>query len=107
VTVPLTVADVDRLSKRQRRRWVVRREWKGRSGYWFGCFKVPGSGDGYNPQRFGCPAVRVQKWYDDEGQSGCAHLTWSCSIYDNRPDICRRFPVGGPECRGSGRSEWR
>ena len=82
VTVPLTVADVDRLSKRQRRRWVVRREFKGRNGYWFALVAVPGA------DRFGCPALR-----------GGAETGWTCTIYDHRPAICRAFPVGGQECR--------
>ena len=39
------------------------------------------------------------------GDVGCQYLRGtpgqrcSCSIYENRPDICRRFPVGGAVCR--------
>ena len=39
------------------------------------------------------------------GDVGCQYLRGtpgqrcSCSIYENRPDICRRFPVGGVVCR--------
>ncbi len=32
--------------------------------------------------------------------------TMRCSIYEQRPQICRKFPMGGPYCRAE-RAEWR
>lgn len=35
-----------------------------------------------------------------EFECRCKHLgnRGECKIYDTRPDICRRFPVGSPAC---------
>lgn len=65
------------------------------------------------------PDDRVPQWLVHRGASGletlakgedgwCAAVdpvTFGCTIYDDRPGICRKFTMGGPSCRDE-RERW-
>jgi uncharacterized protein len=65
------------------------------------------------------PEDRVPDWlvtYDDhglailaKGEDGwCAAVdrtTWRCTIYEQRPTICRKYAMGSPGCRDE-RRKW-
>jgi len=58
----------------------------------------------YEERTYGAPALSMKTRYDPQGNCRCAALSGtvgkqvSCSVYDIRPNVCRRFEAGSSVC---------